>query len=119
MPDVERRAAILAAIATATTMVCVDSALAQRRSRSLGIRPLRGETVSRVRRAAVELATRAQIRDSVILTEKIVLGGYNEENDWGRGAVYSCIGAKGDGPGAIQDKTGAWFNLILGKTIEA
>lgn len=55
--------------------------------------------------------TRAQIPSTNISAVTFTVSGYSTSGDSGVGAIYSSSGATSDGPGAVQDAIGTWFNL--------
>jgi hypothetical protein len=60
--------------------------------------------------------TRTQIPTVTVSPNTIIVSGYAAAGDRGAGAMYTSVGAGPSGPGAIQDFSGAWFNLVLNGT---
>lgn len=57
--------------------------------------------------------TRAQIPTQTITDSVFFVSGYSTAGDRGALAPYTSVGATSGGPGAIQDQTGTWFNLVV------
>ncbi|MGU3386942.1 hypothetical protein ACLBYG_20695 [Methylobacterium sp. D53M] len=59
--------------------------------------------------------TRAQIPNRVMLVSAFRVSGFTNVGDYGAGAVY--VAGSSTGPMAIQDASGAWYQLDLGAPV--
>ena len=59
------------------------------------------------------LITRQQIPTISLIVNTFNVSGYSTAGDLGAGATYTSQGATSGGPGAIQDASGTWFNLVV------
>lgn len=56
--------------------------------------------------------TRAQIPTVTVGTNILMVSGFSTLGDFGAAAIYMLVGA-GGGPMAIQDLSGAWYQLVI------
>ena len=61
----------------------------------------------------VTAITRSQIPTITVGVNVLMTSGFSTVGDLGANATYTSVGATSGGPMAIQDASGAWYNLVI------